>query len=125
MRVPQAWQNTVNAATPTSGTFAALGGSGYCTHASLSNTAQGVGIYRFAPRDKDIRSGNNWSGVNVGTGCGNTRMTPATWQGCVGDRDMVGNLEHDGPDHVRGPSDMSQRHPAVACFSNSLARMRP
>jgi Flp pilus assembly protein TadG len=125
VRVPQSWQNTVNSSGTTGGSFAGGAGSGYCMSGAIGNGSQGVGIYRFASRDKDIRAGSYNGGTYVGPGCGTPRMTAATWQGCVGDRDLVGDFDTMDTITISGSSDMSQRHPAVACFSNSLARMRP
>jgi Flp pilus assembly protein TadG len=130
VRMPQDIQNAVNAGVPFATSFFAPVTAGYCTSVWLNDDAQRVSWFRFADRDKDTRAGNsvfasgNWQ--NVGAGCGTNgpaRVTPATWQGCVWDRDVPAN--RDIKDGDISQTDISSLHPAVNCRSNSLARLRP
>ena len=121
VRMPQSIQNTVNAATTVSTTFSNTG-AGYCN--SNPTTAKRYSWFRFADRDKDTTASNkNASNVTVGTGCGVGRATPATWQGCVWDRDQVSNF--DTKDVLNDMTDIVQLHPAVNCRSTNLARILP
>lgn len=119
VRVPAAMQASIISGAPLSSTFA-YSGAGYC--ASNPTTASRVTFVRFADRDKDTISSNrdamnNW----VGTGCGVGRVTQATWQGCLWDRDQMNNQDTkpSGVDF----SDVQTLYPAVTCRSNNLARM--
>jgi Flp pilus assembly protein TadG len=124
VRVPLNMQLEVNAAAMSPATFPAPAGAGYCTHASVPNDALRYSWFRFAPRDKDTNaSWLNATGVNVGTGCGTGRATPATWQGCVWDRDMALNL--DTSDAMPTIPVVADLHPAVNCRTTALARIKP
>ncbi len=130
VRMPQDIQNAVNTGTPFATSFFAPATAGYCTSGWLDDDAQRVSWFRFAERDKDTLAGSSvfasGSWRNVGTGCGTSgtaRATPATWQGCVWDRDVPTN--RDITDGDISLTDISSLHPAVNCRSNSLARLRP
>lgn len=129
VRVPLSVQNAVVGGSDIAATFS-YNGAGYCN--SNPTTANRVSLspsnaslptwVRFASRDKDtISSNRNSSNVNVGTGCGVGRVTRATWQGCLWDRDQVDDLDTK-PSQV-DTSDINTLYPAVTCRSNSLARM--
>ncbi len=125
-RMPLSIQQQVNAATPTPASFFAPATAGYCTNGAITDDASRVSFFRFANRDKDTQAGNSIGGINVGNGCGTNgqpRVTPATWQGCVWDRDQATN--RDTSDGNIDPTDTSSLHPAVNCRSNNLARIRP
>jgi Flp pilus assembly protein TadG len=119
VRVPASVQASVLTSPNSPGTVS-YGGAGYCGMAPV--TAQRVSWLRFADRDKDtIASGWNASGVWVGSGCGVGRITKATWQGCLWDRDQTGNRDVTA-DGVN-PASIETLYPAVTCRSNDLARM--
>lgn len=121
VRMPQSIQTAVNAGAPVSGTFSGSG-SGYC--GSNPTSAKRYSWFRFADRDKDTTAGTkNAANAIVGTGCGTGRATPATWQGCVWDRDQSASL--DTVDKLADETDFTMLHPAVNCRSNSLARILP
>lgn len=124
VRMPLNIQQEVNSAAMTAATFPAPTGAGYCTHASIPNDALRYRWFRFASRDKDATaSWLNATGVNVGSGCGTGRATPATWQGCVWDRDMALNL--DTSDAMPSIPVVADLHPAVNCRTTALARIKP
>ncbi len=124
VRMPMSIQQEVNSGVMTAATFPARTGSGYCSHASISSSAQRYRWFRFAARDKDATAGSrNASNVSVGTGCGTGRATPANWQGCVWDRDMDFNL--DASDALPEMPVLADLHPAVNCRTNALARIMP
>jgi Flp pilus assembly protein TadG len=121
VRMPLTIQNQVNAASMSSTTFSTTG-AGYC--GSNGNSAERTSWFRFALRDKDTMAtnrdaSNNW----VGTGCGVGRAAPATWQGCVWDRDTGTN--RDITDNNITTTDTDSLHPAVNCRTNNLARILP
>jgi Flp pilus assembly protein TadG len=121
VRMPQTIQNQINTGTPVAATFSNTG-AGYCN--SNPTTAKRLSWFRFADRDKDtLASNKNAANVNVGTGCGVGRATPANWQGCVWDRDQVN--DYDGKDILTDMTDITQLHPAVNCRSANLARILP
>ncbi len=106
VRVPASVQASVVAAPVTPGTVS-YGGAGYCGTAPV--TAQRVSWFRFADRDKDT------------IGCGVGRITKATWQGCLWDRDQTGNRDTTAVGVT--PTSIETLYPAVTCRSNNLARM--
>jgi Flp pilus assembly protein TadG len=119
VRVPASVQASVVAAPATPGTVS-YGGAGYCGTAPV--TAQRVSWFRFAERDKDtIASDRDAFGVWVGRGCGVGRITKATWQGCLWDRDQTGNRDTTAVGVT--PTSIETLYPAVTCRSNNLARM--
>jgi Flp pilus assembly protein TadG len=126
VRMPQSVQDDVNAnvASMTTTTFTRTG-AGYC--GSNPTTARRYSWFRFADRDKDTTATNkNAANVTVGTGCGVGRADPATWQGCVWDRDQTGS--NDANDVLASPvssENINNLHPAVNCRSNNLARILP
>jgi von Willebrand factor type A domain len=123
VRMPQNVQDAVNTDTPIATTMTGSG-AGYCSSGVISDNAQRVSFFRFANRDKDTMASNrNAANQNVGTGCGVGRTTPATWQGCVWDRDQPGNK--DATDSGIILSDVTTLHPAVNCRTNNLARLLP
>jgi Flp pilus assembly protein TadG len=126
VRMPLSIQQQVNAATPTPASFHAPATAGYCTNGAINDNATRVSFFRFANRDKDTRAGNAIGGINVGTGCGTNgtpRATPATWEGCVWDRDQ--STGRDITDGNIDLTDTASLHPAVNCRTSSLARIRP
>lgn len=124
VRMPLSIQQEVNTAVMTPATFPSRTGGGYCSHSSISSDALRYRWFRFAARDKDANaSSRNASNVSVGTGCGTGRTTPATWQGCVWDRDMDFNL--DASDNLPDIPVLGDLHPAVNCRTNALARIMP
>ncbi len=124
VRMPLGVQQTINSAAMTNAGFNGGAGFGYCSHASLSNTAQRYGFFRFSERDRDTSaSSRNSSNQNVGAGCGTGRTTPVTWQGCVWDRDM--DSGQDSTDDIASLPAMVDLHPAVNCETNGLARILP
>ena len=118
VRVPASVQASVVAAPATPGTVS-YSGAGYCGMAPV--TAQRVSWFRFADRDKDTISSGWNAGVWVGWGCGTGRITKATWQGCLWDRDQTGN--RDVTAVGVNPTSIETLYPAVTCRSNDLARM--
>jgi Flp pilus assembly protein TadG len=119
VRVPLAVQTSAVAAPATAGTVS-YSGAGYCGSAPV--TAQRVSWFRFADRDKDtIASDRDASSVWVGRGCGVGRISKATWQGCLWDRDQTGNRDTTALGVV--PTSIETLYPAVTCRSNNLARM--
>lgn len=106
VRVPAATQASVIAGAPLNSTFSYTG-AGYC--AGNPTTSRRISFVRFADRDKDTN------------GCGAGRVTQATWQGCLWDRDQLNNLDTK-PSGV-DVADVQTLHPAVTCRSNNLARM--
>ncbi len=124
VRMPEPMQLAVTGAAATGVGFNGGAGFGFCAHASLSNIALKSGYFRFSERDRDTRaSSRNILNENVGAGCGTGRTTPATWQGCVWDRDMSANL--DSTDAIAALPAVSDLHPAVNCETASLARIQP
>jgi Flp pilus assembly protein TadG len=122
VRVPLAMQNAVNAGPTIATMFSGPGGGGYCAGGSTSTLR--ASWFRFAPRDKDTMASNRDSSNNfVGTGCGVGRVTPASWQGCLWDRDMTSNRDTKDSDIDTAITDTL--HPAVNCRTNALARMVP
>lgn len=122
VRMPLNIQNAVNAGPTTPTFFSGPGGGGYCGGASTS--AVRSSWFRFAPRDKDTMASNrDATNAFVGTGCGVGRVTPATWQGCVWDRDMTSNRDTKDDDIDASVTD--SLHPAVNCRTNALARIVP
>lgn len=131
VRVPLDMQNAVVGGSGIADTFAYTGAA-YCNpnpttavRASLSPSGPSMPTWvRFASRDKDtISSNRNSSNANVGTGCGVGRVTRATWQGCLWDRDQTDDLDTKPADV--DISDIRTLYPAVTCRSNALARMMP
>ncbi len=118
VRVPASVQASVVAAPATPGTVS-YSGAGYCGTAPI--TAQRVSWFRFADRDKDTISSGWNAGVWVGSGCGTGRITKATWQGCLWDRDQTGNRDATAVGVT--PTSIETLYPAVTCRSNDLARM--
>lgn len=114
VRMPLDVQEATARATATADTFAAPRNDGYCAGGAGSDDAQRVGIFRFAGRDRNAQRGNP---------CGSPRPAPATWNGCVWDRDQ--NRDLDIVDDGQVLTDIRTLHPAVTCRSNSLARIFP
>jgi Flp pilus assembly protein TadG len=122
VRMPLSIQNAVNAGPTTATMFSGPGGGGYCAGGSTSTVRSSW--FRFAPRDKDTMASNRDSSNNfVGTGCGVGRAAPASWQGCVWDRDMTSNRDTKDSDIDTSVTD--SLHPAVNCRTNALARIVP
>ena len=110
VRMPQNIQNAVNSGAPNNGAHP-KSGAGFC--AGNPANAQRISWFRFANRDKDAGVSCNMAG----------RATPATWQGCVWDRDQTSN--YDTIDTLSSTTDFNQLHPAGNCRSNTLARILP
>jgi Flp pilus assembly protein TadG len=121
VRVPSDVQSAVVGGSAIADSFTASG-AGYCgarptTASRVAWTLSGVpgtGWLRFAERDKDTV----WGG-----GCGAGRVTRATWQGCLWDRDE--DLARDTTPAGVDTMDIRTLYPAVTCRSNNLARMAP
>lgn len=111
VRMPLAVQKDVAAALPAATTFHAPETNGYCGTAS-SDAAQRVSWFRFATHDKD-----------AATACGGARAAPATWNGCVWDRDR--ESDRDVTDAGVATGDVATLHPAVTCRNANLARLAP
>ncbi|WP_169728773.1 VWA domain-containing protein [Salinarimonas rosea] len=116
VRVPQAVQDTVRTERPlTSRVTVPPRGSGYCAVPRGPVDVQRVSWLRFAAADADpvVTDCSRWG-----------RTTPATWDGCVWDRDQIPD-DLDVTDADVDLDDPRTLFPAVNCPNTRLARMAP
>ncbi|MGJ3263170.1 MAG: pilus assembly protein TadG-related protein [Salinarimonas sp.] len=115
VRVPQSVQDVVRTERPlTSRVTVPPRGRGFCTVPGGPTDVERVSWLRFAAADADPRTGCNTSG----------RARPASWDGCVWDRDRIPD-DLDVTDADVDTDDPRTLFPAVNCRNNGLARMAP